>query len=74
MLQRILEPELMDSPEEALAYDAMDHGEVNRKFVDDLLEALGQQSTCRFFAAKDSGSRHRHGTNSHRTLSPSETG
>ncbi len=39
MLPRVLEPEVMDSPEEALAYDAMDHREVNRQFVDDLLEA-----------------------------------
>ncbi|MEK6249365.1 MAG: class I SAM-dependent methyltransferase [Planctomycetales bacterium] len=39
MLQRVLEPEVMDSAEEAAAYDAMQHGEVNRQFVDDLLEA-----------------------------------
>ncbi len=33
----------MDDPAEALAYDRMDHGEVNRRFVDDLLAsgALG---------------------------------
>lgn len=35
MLPRILEPEVMDSNEEALAYDAMDHSEVNDRFVDD---------------------------------------
>ncbi|MCE9552828.1 MAG: class I SAM-dependent methyltransferase [Planctomycetes bacterium] len=39
MLTRVLEPEAMDTPEEALAYDAMDHAEVNRQFVDDLLSA-----------------------------------
>jgi len=39
MLQRVLEPEAMDSFEEAQDYDAMDHGEVNRRFVDDLLAA-----------------------------------
>jgi ubiquinone/menaquinone biosynthesis C-methylase UbiE len=39
MLQRILEPEVMDSPEEAYDYDAMDHAAVNRRFVDDLLAA-----------------------------------
>lgn len=39
-MQRQLEPEVMDTPEEALAYDAMDHAEVNRVFVDDLLAAL----------------------------------
>ena len=36
-LERILEPEVMDSQEEATDYDAMDHGEVNRLFVADLL-------------------------------------
>lgn len=39
MLNRTLEAEVMDSPEEALAYDAMDHSSVNRLFVDDLLAA-----------------------------------
>ena len=37
MLARVLEPEVMDSPAEAAAYDAMDHAEVNGRFVDDLL-------------------------------------
>ena len=37
MLPRILEPELMDTPEEASDYDAMDHATVNRVFVDDFL-------------------------------------
>lgn len=36
-LERVLEPEVMDTPEEARDYDAMDHSDVNRKFVDDLL-------------------------------------
>ena len=36
-LQRILEPEVMDTAAEALEYDSMDHSEVNRLFVDDLL-------------------------------------
>jgi ubiquinone/menaquinone biosynthesis C-methylase UbiE len=36
-LSRVLEPEVMDSPQEATDYDAMDHREVNRRFVDDLL-------------------------------------
>jgi ubiquinone/menaquinone biosynthesis C-methylase UbiE len=39
-LDRILEPEVMDSPEEATDYDTMDHSEVNRRFVDDLLAAI----------------------------------
>jgi ubiquinone/menaquinone biosynthesis C-methylase UbiE len=39
MLARTLEPEVMDSREDAWDYDSMDHGEVNRRFVDDLLAA-----------------------------------
>jgi len=38
-LARVLEPEVMDSTDEARDYDAMDHGEVNRRFVFDLLAA-----------------------------------
>ena len=38
MLARVLEPELMDTHEEALAYDTMDHADVNRRFVEDLIE------------------------------------
>lgn len=38
-LPRALEPEAMDSPDEARAYDTMDHREVNRAFVADLLAA-----------------------------------
>jgi ubiquinone/menaquinone biosynthesis C-methylase UbiE len=37
MLARVLEPEVMDSAEEARDYDAMDHREVNRIFVTDFL-------------------------------------
>lgn len=37
MLERVLEPEVMDTLAEARDYDSMDHGEVNRRFVDDLL-------------------------------------
>ncbi len=37
MLPRVLEPEVMESPDEARAYDAMDHSEVNRLFVADFL-------------------------------------
>src|SRR5690348_8985506 len=39
-LNRILEPEVMDSAAEAADYDAMNHAEVNRRFVDDLLAAI----------------------------------
>ena len=38
-LERVLEPEVMDTEQEAIDYDAMDHSEVNRIFVDDLLAA-----------------------------------
>jgi ubiquinone/menaquinone biosynthesis C-methylase UbiE len=37
MLSRTLEPEVMDTAEEARDYDAMDHAAVNRAFVDDFL-------------------------------------
>lgn len=36
-LQRVLETEAMDSSEEAIDYDRMNHAMVNRAFVDDLL-------------------------------------
>jgi ubiquinone/menaquinone biosynthesis C-methylase UbiE len=37
MLPRVLEPEVMDTPEEARDYDSMDHAEVNRCFAADFL-------------------------------------
>lgn len=37
MIQRVLEPEVMDTAEEAAEYDAMAHDEVNRRFCQDLL-------------------------------------
>jgi len=40
MIPRILEPEVMDTAEEAVDYNTMDHSQVNRVFVDDLLSAL----------------------------------
>jgi SAM-dependent methyltransferase len=39
MLTRVLEPEAMDTAEEAREYDAMDHAAVNRAFVTDFLFA-----------------------------------
>jgi ubiquinone/menaquinone biosynthesis C-methylase UbiE len=39
MLPRVLETEVMDTPQEAIDYDAMDHRQVNRAFVADLLAA-----------------------------------
>jgi SAM-dependent methyltransferase len=40
MLERTLEPEVMDSAEDALEYNRMDHSVVNKKFVDEFLEFL----------------------------------
>jgi ubiquinone/menaquinone biosynthesis C-methylase UbiE len=40
MLHRILEPEIMDSADDAREYDAMDHSAVNAQFVTDLLAIL----------------------------------
>ena len=37
MLPRVLEPEVMDTPEEARDYDSMDHSAVNALFVQDFL-------------------------------------
>ena len=39
MIKRILEPEVMESSEEAVAYDSMDHYGVNIQFVRDLVAA-----------------------------------
>jgi len=42
-ISRILEPEVMDSKEEALDYNTMDHSQVNRCFVDDFLNAASRE-------------------------------
>jgi len=47
MLERILEPEVMDGPREAAEYDAMDHREVNRQFVSDFLSAIDNVASPR---------------------------
>jgi ubiquinone/menaquinone biosynthesis C-methylase UbiE len=39
-IPRILEPEVMDSPQDAEDYDRMDHSAVNGVFVEDLLAAM----------------------------------
>ena len=44
MLERRLEPEVMDTPGEARDYDAMDHSAVNRAFVADFVEHWRGQS------------------------------
>jgi ubiquinone/menaquinone biosynthesis C-methylase UbiE len=41
-LSRVLETEVMDSHEEAVDYDAMDHSSVNRLFAEDLQFWLGE--------------------------------
>ncbi len=50
MIPRILEPEVMASAKEAVEYDRMDHSEVNRRFVEDLMQFWQPESregTCR---------------------------
>ena len=41
MIPRVLEPESMESAEDVEEYDAMDHSEVNNRFVADFLNAHG---------------------------------
>jgi ubiquinone/menaquinone biosynthesis C-methylase UbiE len=41
MIPRVLEPEAMETAEEVRQYDAMDHGEVNSRFVADFLSVRG---------------------------------
>lgn len=43
MLPRVLEPEVMDTPDDARDYDAMDHSGVNRAFVSDLVLAAQER-------------------------------
>ena len=47
MLKRTLEPEVMDTADDAREYDAMDHAAVNAVFVADLLVALSDWSLKR---------------------------
>jgi ubiquinone/menaquinone biosynthesis C-methylase UbiE len=44
MLQRVLEPEVMDTSEEARDYDAMDHQAVNKAFIADFLAVWNGRS------------------------------
>ena len=44
MIPRTLEPEVMDTVEEAVDYDSMDHSTVNRVFVADLLRFMESPS------------------------------
>ena len=43
-LSRTLEPEVMDTPEEASDYDGMDHSAVNSRFVGDFLAVWNHRS------------------------------
>lgn len=45
MLPRRLEPEVMDTREEALGYNTMDHSEVNRLFADEVLALIADVNT-----------------------------
>ena len=47
MVERVLEPEAMDSADEADEYDRMDHAAVNAAFVADLLSAVASASHSR---------------------------
>ncbi len=49
-LARVLEPEAMDTELEARDYDAMDHREVNRRFVADFLAAAADNALLRGLA------------------------
>ena len=42
-LKRVLEPEVMDTQEEARDYNQMDHSEVNQVFVDDLFSFISHE-------------------------------
>lgn len=44
MLPRVLEPEIMDAPDDADDYDRMDHSAVNRAFVQDFLTIFSDRS------------------------------
>jgi len=55
MLPRKLEPEVMDTKDEAIDYDAMNHGDVNRSFVDDFLFAVGDRDPNVMLSVLDLG-------------------
>jgi len=55
MLERILEPEVMDSAADARDYDSMDHAEVNRRFVADFLRADSLRARSANFEVLDLG-------------------
>ena len=46
MLNRVLEPEVMDDRQEAVAYNDMDHRAVNERFASDLLAISNLGKDC----------------------------
>ncbi len=50
MIPRTLEPEVMDTQEEAVDYDSMDHSQVNRAFVDAFLELAAKHGFANLLA------------------------
>ncbi|MCH2113193.1 MAG: class I SAM-dependent methyltransferase, partial [Planctomycetes bacterium] len=44
-MKRVLEPEVMDTDEEADSYDAMDHSGPNQSFIERLVD-LGLRGSC----------------------------
>lgn len=58
MLPRVLEPEVMDTLEEAVDYDTMDHSAVNQSFSEEFLAALRQDNALAAkLAAESSGAK-----------------
>lgn len=55
MLSRVLEPEVMDSDEDAREYDSMDHAAVNAVFVANLVDAMTDWSLKRPVQKGESG-------------------
>ena len=54
-LKRVLEPEVMDTVEEAVDYNSMDHSEVNQQFVKDLLQFANESGIHTFSKVLDLG-------------------
>ena len=54
-LSRKLEPEVMDSAEDATQYNDMDHADVNQQFVDEFLLFLGSQAGFKSRLDDDTG-------------------
>ena len=55
MIERVLEPEVMDTAEEARDYDAMDHSEVNGRFCENFVGFLGRERAASALEVLDVG-------------------